>query len=82
VLVVQLPQNNPLEVFNKGGEPNCQTRVRLRRNDELVMDVTGNKDRNHFFLDGKIIPEEAPSTEAEKPKEATAHAWADVPNNP
>ncbi len=81
--VVQLPQNDSLEVLIKqGADTTSKTRVRLRRNGELVMDVTGNQTRNRFFFAGKIIPEETSSTEAGKLQEATKEAWADIPSNP
>ena len=52
-LIVQLPTDKPFEVFIKqGANTTTQTRVRLRRNGELVMDVSGNQQRNHFFLEG------------------------------
>ena len=83
VLVVQLPQDDPFEVFIKqGADPTSKTRVRLRRNGELVMDVTGNLGRNSFFLDGKTIPEETSSIEAVEQRTATNEAWSSIPIEP
>jgi len=83
ILVVQLPQDDPFEVFIKqGADPASKTRVRLRRNGKLVMDVTGSEGRNHFFLDGKTIPEETSSIDADKQQEPVKTAWADIPINP